>query len=83
MASNLFYLLFGVLFFLLGCGFTVPYWLYRIKMAQDLLNRQWIMYCDDVVNAKIAQFFENEALEEAAIAPMNVVKPLKSNGEVN
>lgn len=63
-----------------GFLLAAPYWWRRMKH----LHAQWIMFCDQVVNEKIAEFFGGQRTEDGAvIIPVHVIKPNKSDGETN
>lgn len=59
---------------------AIPYWWRRMKH----LHAQWIMFCDQVVNEKILEFFGGQRTDDGAIIiPVHVVKPPKTDGEAN
>lgn len=63
-----------------GFILAVPYWWRRMKN----LHAQWIMFCDQMVNEKIAEFFGGHRTEDGGvIIPVRVVRPPKTDGEVN
>lgn len=63
-----------------GFVMAIPYWWKRMKN----LHAQWIMFCDHVVNEKIAEFFGGERTEDGhVIIPVHVMKPPKTDGEAN
>ena len=65
---------------LVGLALAVPYWRRQLRG----LHAQWIMFCDQVVNEKIAEFFGGHRTPDGGvIIPVHVVKPPKSDGETN